>query len=94
MQRDGGEVTIQIQLSGFNTSDDDVEHGFHVHEFGTISDATGCSSTGAHYNPESKNHGAPTATERYSRFNIMFTSQNREGTRSTIKGPHLTFSVY
>ena len=30
-------------------------HGFHIHEFGDMSD--GCKSMGGHYNPDNVNHG-------------------------------------
>jgi len=39
------------------------QHGFHVHEFGDTTN--GCVSTGAHFNPLAKTHGAPTAEERH-----------------------------
>ena len=38
-------------------------HGFHVHE--TADYSNGCLSTGGHYNPMAKTHGAPFATERH-----------------------------
>ena len=31
------------------------EHGFHIHEFGDLSD--GCKSAGGHYNPDNVDHG-------------------------------------
>lgn len=39
------------------------QRGFHIHEFG---DATnGCMSSGAHYNPEGRSHGAPHEAVRH-----------------------------
>lgn len=39
-------------------------HGFHIHEFGDLCSDDG-TSTGGHYNPEGKKHGAPDAEERH-----------------------------
>lgn len=38
-------------------------HGFHIHQYGNIID--GCMSTGGHYNPDGKDHGAPDDKEKH-----------------------------
>ncbi len=38
-------------------------HGFHVHEYGDLSD--GCNSSCSHFNPFNKNHGGLNSTERH-----------------------------
>ncbi|XP_075542140.1 superoxide dismutase [Cu-Zn]-like [Dermacentor variabilis] len=52
-----------VTVFGNITNIPDGKHGFHVHEYGDLSN--GCSSTGSHYNPNKTSHGAPNATERH-----------------------------
>jgi len=40
-------------------------HGFHVHESGDIRGENPCASTGGHFNPHGKTHGAPADNERH-----------------------------
>lgn len=40
------------------------QHGFHVHEYGDCSAPDG-SSAGGHFNPDGKDHGAPTDMDRH-----------------------------
>ena len=53
------DVEVAVTLNGFDTSDANTRHGFHVHMTGDISG--GCGSAGGHYNPDSNTHGAQTA---------------------------------
>ncbi len=39
------------------------EHGFHIHEFGDMSD--GCATLGAHWNPTGQSHGGAHSKERH-----------------------------
>ncbi|XP_072764103.1 uncharacterized protein [Anoplolepis gracilipes] len=54
-----GPVTITGTIHGLKEG----PHGFHVHEKGDLSD--GCTSAGAHFNPENVTHGAPDDTVRH-----------------------------
>ena len=51
MQAPGTPTLIKGTITGLKPG----LHGFHIHEFGDMSD--GCKSMGAHYNPDNVNHG-------------------------------------
>ena len=50
-QKSGGPTEIYGQFTGLEPG----LHGFHIHEFGDLSD--GCDSAGGHYNPDGVDHG-------------------------------------
>ncbi|XP_074596899.1 superoxide dismutase [Cu-Zn]-like [Brevipalpus obovatus] len=54
-----GKVHITGQVSGLSPG----HHGFHVHEFGDLSE--GCTSFGGHFNPEKKDHAGPLSAMRH-----------------------------
>ncbi|XP_037560209.1 superoxide dismutase [Cu-Zn]-like [Dermacentor silvarum] len=56
---DGKNVTVHGNITNLPQG----KHGFHVHEYGDLS--KGCSSTGSHYNPNKRNHGAPDVEDRH-----------------------------
>jgi len=58
-QKAGGLVTVQARVTGLKAG----KHGFHVHEFGNLTD--GCKTAGAHFNPTKKTHGGPLDAERH-----------------------------
>ena len=51
MQAPGTPTLIKGTITGLKPG----LHGFHIHEFGDMSD--GCKSMGGHYNPDGVNHG-------------------------------------
>ena len=51
IQAPGTPTLIRGTISGLEPG----EHGFHIHEFGDMSD--GCKSMGGHYNPDDVDHG-------------------------------------
>ena len=53
-------VKIDINLSGLKKNG---IHGFHVHQYGDLSD--GCMSMCAHFNPNGCSHGGPHSKERH-----------------------------
>ena len=58
-QSDDGPTKVVGDLKGLAAG----KHGFHIHEFGDTTN--GCMSTGPHFNPHGKDHGAPTDENRH-----------------------------
>jgi len=56
-QQQGDRMMVHAQVEGLKPGQ---EHGFHIHEKGDCSSGDGM-STGGHFNPGSKAHGAPDA---------------------------------
>lgn len=57
---DGGSgVAISYHIKGLT----DGEHGFHIHEYGDLTD--GCTSACAHFNPDNTTHGSLTSKVRH-----------------------------
>jgi len=55
----GNGVKIKYNITGLS----DGEHGFHIHEYGDLTD--GCQSACAHFNPFNKTHGGLDSEERH-----------------------------
>jgi Cu-Zn family superoxide dismutase len=55
-----GKAEVAIDLKGLTPG----EHGFHIHEKGDCS-SPDAKSAGGHFNPDSKQHGAPDAPEHH-----------------------------
>lgn len=58
-QEDSGPTTVNVKITGLAPG----KHGFHLHEFGDTTN--GCISTGPHFNPDKKTHGAPEDETRH-----------------------------
>ncbi|PKA54378.1 Superoxide dismutase [Cu-Zn] 4A [Apostasia shenzhenica] len=58
-QEGDGSTTVTGTISGLKPG----LHGFHVHALGDTTN--GCLSTGAHFNPAAKEHGAPEDENRH-----------------------------
>lgn len=59
VQEGDGPTTVTGTVTGLEPG----QHGFHIHEFGDYSG--GCGSTGGHFNPAGKEHGAPSDSIRH-----------------------------
>lgn len=57
-----GDVTIDVNVA-YAGAVKDSKHGFHVHAEGKTTNQ--CKDAGGHFNPTTKNHGAPADTDRH-----------------------------
>jgi Cu-Zn family superoxide dismutase len=78
-----GSVEIVVELKGAKPG----QHGVHLHDKGDCS-APDASSAGGHFNPDSKNHGAPNVDPHHAGdFGNMTVAANGTGKlRLTVKG--------
>ena len=58
------QVGTRVRVTGEIGALSPGAHGFHIHEKGDCS-AADATSTGSHFNPQGKKHGAPAAAERH-----------------------------
>lgn len=56
-----GAVDIVGEIHGLEPG----KHGFHVHEFGDLTDMKSGNSAGGHFNPTNEPHGRPTDKQRH-----------------------------
>ncbi|KAJ4971424.1 hypothetical protein NE237_004523 [Protea cynaroides] len=59
LQKHNGVTHVKGKITGLSPG----LHAFHIHALGDTTN--GCNSTGPHFNPLKKNHGAPTDQERH-----------------------------
>lgn len=60
VRTDGG-VKVTAELEGLAPG----KHGFHIHQYGDLSDRQTGKSAGGHFAPEGEPHGAPSADQRH-----------------------------
>jgi len=60
-EQSGNRIHITGKISGLAPG----KHGFHVHEFGDVSDLAKGESAGGHWNPRHMQHGAPDTRTRH-----------------------------
>lgn len=60
VQGSDGNVTISGEIQNVA---DKTQHGFHIHEFGDTTN--GCTSAGAHFNPDNCDHAGPQDSIRH-----------------------------
>ena len=58
---ENGQVRVEAQIEGLEPGSN---HGFHVHQYGDLTDESG-KSLGGHYNPEGHDHGLPAKEMRH-----------------------------
>ncbi|KAL5720487.1 superoxide dismutase [Ranunculus cassubicifolius] len=59
IQHPNGITQVKGKITGLSQG----LHGFHIHSLGDTTN--GCNSTGPHFNPLKKSHGAPSDSERH-----------------------------
>ncbi|KAK4770130.1 hypothetical protein SAY87_030662 [Trapa incisa] len=59
VQQPSGATQVKGRITGLTPG----LHGFHIHALGDTTN--GCNSTGPHFNPSKKEHGAPSDGERH-----------------------------
>ncbi|PON47544.1 Superoxide dismutase (Cu/Zn) / superoxide dismutase copper chaperone [Trema orientale] len=59
VQDSNGPTQVKGRITGLSPG----LHGFHIHSLGDTTN--GCNSTGPHFNPLKKDHGAPSDKERH-----------------------------
>jgi len=57
----GNHVHVSGKISGLTPG----KHGFHIHQFGDLTDGEKGESAGGHFNPHRMAHGAPDARSRH-----------------------------